>query len=445
MKTACAELLKNKFLALVSAIAVEMGVKVYFVGGGLRDMLMDREMKDLDFALEGRPEELPEIFARRIGGTFFWLNEQRLQSRVVKKSDGNVLTFDFAPLRGCDIVQDLSLRDFTMNAFAVSLTEEKSAIIDPLNGLHDLRQCLIRACSEDSFDHDPLRLLRAIRFAAISGFSIESGTWRKIREKAPLLQRVAPERIRTEFFQILDASRAAPALGKLHDSALLPEIIPFCFTPEESDSPTIDQRISNLIEVEGIMAQPDFHFPGVGEYIYGYLGRGVESGVTMSSLVKLAVFLGCNSHAGTPASATADKLRLGCKARRVLEILCGKIRLMSALPAWKPTERAVFRFFRDSEPAGPGALIIALARKHLPPELCARMARFFFTDYPNMRDEAFLSGEEIMAILHTGPGLMVGKAMKLLRDAESAGLVNDKTEALAYLGKNLLTKDEAVI
>lgn len=445
MKSAPSGLLKNEFLAIVSAIAAEMGVRAYFVGGGLRDMLMGREIKDLDFALDSQLEIFSEKFAHRIEGTFFWLNEQRLQSRVVKKIGKKLMTFDFAPLRGSDIAQDLSLRDFTINAFAVPLTGEESSIIDPLNGIHDLEKRLIKACSDDSFDDDPLRLLRALRFATIPGFSIAPGTWRIICEKAPLLEKVAPERVRAEFFQILDASGACEALDKLGESGLLAEIIPIRGVSEKDVSITMGQRVKKIIEVEKIMAKPDYYFPDAGKCLHDYLGHEVESGVTMGALVKLAVFLGGNGTAGTSAHATADKMKLGCTARKVLEILSVKAGQMSSLPVWKPTERAFFRYFRDSEPAGPGALIIALAQKLLPGDLCADMARFYFTAYPNMRDVAFLSGEEIMTILNIGPGRPVGEVMKRLRDAESLGLVNNKNEAMDFLAKNLLTKDGAVI
>lgn len=445
MDTACIKLLKNEFVAIVSSVAAEMGVNVYFVGGGLRDMLMGREIKDLDFAVECSPDELAEKFASRIGGTFFWLNEQRKQARVVKRDGSNVMTFDFTPLRGCDIVRDLLLRDFTINAFAVSLTEGEGAVIDPLNGLHDLEQCMIKACSENSFENDPLRLLRAVRFVSVLGFSFEPGTWRTICGKATLLRKVAAERVRSEFFQILDTRDASAALGKLLDSALLSEIIPFAFTSEKGGTPSIAIHVSNLLAVEEIMGEPAIYFPGFGDGIHDYLGREVESGVTMASLVKLAVILGACRDAATLASLTSDKLRLGCNSRRVLEILCGKIVRMSAPAAWRPTERAIFRYFRDSEPAGLGSLIIALALKYLQADLCAEMAGYYFTEYPNIGDKVFLSGDEIMALLHIGPGREVGMAMKLLREAESAGLVNNRAEALAYMGKNLLTKEATVI
>lgn len=444
MKAICAAVMKNEFLPVVSTIAAEMGVKAYFVGGGLRDMLMGREIRDLDFALDSQPDKLPEIFADRIDGTFFWLNEQRLQARVVKKNEKKLMTFDFAPLRGSDIAQDLSLRDFTINAFALPLTGEDTSIIDPLNGINDLQQGFIKACSDDSFDDDPLRLLRAFRFAAIPGFSIVPETWRKICDKTLLLKRVAPERIRAELFQILDAPDASEILDKLNESGLLYELIPIFYVPEVDVLPTVEHRIKNIIEVEKTMAELELCFPNAAEYMHDYLGHEVESGVTMRALVKLAVFLSGYT-AGASVSETAEKFRLGCKARKVLEILSLKAGQTSLLPAWKPTERAMFRFFRDSEPAGPGALIIAFAQKLLPCELCADMAKFHFTVYPNVREDTFLSGEEIMAILGTGPGRQVGEAVKFLRDAESAGLVNSKAEAFDYIHKNLLTKDRTVI
>ena len=161
----------NEFLATAAKIAAEMGIRAYLVGGGPRDMVMGRDISDFDFALEDEPEQFPRLFARTIGGTFFWLDEQRLQSRVVRTCDAGVMTFDCAPLRGAGIDEDLSLRDFTINALAIPLDAEEVPLIDPLGALRDIRQGVIRACSDACFDDDPLRLLRALRFAATSSAS----------------------------------------------------------------------------------------------------------------------------------------------------------------------------------------------------------------------------------------------------------------------------------
>ena len=74
------------FFDQLAALACELGVKIYLTGGGLRDALLRRTIKDLDFALTALPEQLPALFARHIGGTFFWLDTENLQSRVAKRN-----------------------------------------------------------------------------------------------------------------------------------------------------------------------------------------------------------------------------------------------------------------------------------------------------------------------------------------------------------------------
>jgi poly(A) polymerase len=445
MGTICAKLLKNEFLSLVSELAMRMGVKAYFVGGGLRDVLMDREMKDFDFALSGAPEELPLRFAEEIRGTFFWLDRQRFQSRVVKRHKGDYLVFDFALLRGYDIIHDLQMRDFTINALALPLFVDQQHILDPCNGFGDLNQGVIRACSSASFDDDPLRLLRALRFSTVLGFSIEAGTWRKIQEKRSLLRKVSPERIREEFFQILETPDAGTALDSLYESGLFNEIIPFISVPDENRRAREAKRFNTLREIESVLCEPLLFFPSGDMQIFNYLSSEVESGVSFGSLVKLTVLLGENETYFAMVSVVAGKLRLGRKARRFLKVLGSTAVSELTRPGWKPTERAMYRFFKDHEPAGLAVLIIALARKLLSPELCFRMTRYYFDEYPHVSEETLLSGKEIMDLLGIGPGKKVGEAMEYLRNAERTGLVNSKKEAMVCLGKNLLTKDEPVI
>ncbi len=175
-------------LRIIAGLAATLGVEAYLVGGVLRDCLLGRETNDLDFALSGAWEELPRSFADRISGSFFWLDEERLQSRVVKKKGEDISVFDFAPLRGGTVTDDLALRDFTINALALPLFGERRELIDPLAGSDDLIKGMIRACGATAFDDDPLRLMRAIRFAAELGFAIEENTWQTLCAKAVLLK-----------------------------------------------------------------------------------------------------------------------------------------------------------------------------------------------------------------------------------------------------------------
>jgi tRNA nucleotidyltransferase/poly(A) polymerase len=211
------ELYAGEAFRTITSLAAGLGARVYFVGGGVRDILLQRRVSDLDFALEGAHASLPRLFAERVQGSFFWLDEARLQSRVVKKGVDETLTFDFAPLRGVSIQDDLCRRDFTINAMAVQLGREERILLDPLSGAADVKQGLVRACHDSSFSDDPLRLLRALRFAATLGFAVEEATWGNITRNATLLQQVAAERVREELFQIL----AAPGIGaSLHRSGI---------------------------------------------------------------------------------------------------------------------------------------------------------------------------------------------------------------------------------
>jgi poly(A) polymerase len=441
MKPLLAKKIFNEFTDTVSDIAAELSVKAYLVGGGLRDALLGRELNDFDFALSGAEEELPRTFADRTKGSFFWLDKSRHQSRVVKKYENKIATFDFAPLRGSSIAEDLALRDFTINALALPLVPEYSSIVDPFAGIGDIRQGIIRACSIQSFESDPLRLLRALRFEAILGFAIEASTWLDISEKAHLLKNVASERIRDELFLILASSRAAVSLERLHECSLLGEVLPCNLLT----SVTIGKRISSVLEIESFFNNLAILFPVDDKKILCYLSEELESYVKLCSLVKLAAFLRQPDGATELATEIANKLKLGVKARKVLEILLSEKNQQFAWHEKKLTKRAVYRFFKDMEPAGPAVLIAAAAREMLPIELCREMFKYYFVEYGNEREETLLSGDEVMDILGIGPGKMVGEAMKYLRYAESVGMVNNKAEAREYIGKNLLTKDEPVI
>ncbi len=135
---------------------------------------------------------------------------------------------------------------------------------------------------------------------------------------------------------------------------------------------------------------------------------------------------------------------MGCKASKVLVTIAGDTPPVFTGSGMNVTKRALYRFFKDREPAGPAVLISAVARKLLHLELCQVMLRYYYGEYEDESEETLLSGKEIMEILGIEPGRMVGEAMDLLRYAESVGLVSNKTEAREFIGKNLLTKDEAV-
>src|SRR5918911_642356 len=162
------------------------GEEAWLVGGALRDELLSRPVIDVDVACR-RPEEAARAYARRVGGAPFPLSEQHGAWRVAL-ADGR--TVDFTPLRG-SIEADLATRDFTINAIARPLAGGEP--VDPFGGEDDVCSRLLRAVSQDVFEADPLRLLRAVRLEDELGFGLEPATESLVRRHAPLVGRPAGE------------------------------------------------------------------------------------------------------------------------------------------------------------------------------------------------------------------------------------------------------------
>jgi poly(A) polymerase len=422
-------------IRLIAGLAAELGVDAFLVGGALRDALLGRVSNDLDFALSGACEDILRAFAERISGRFFWLDEIRLQGRVVKRGRDGISVYDFAPLCGASIQDDLRRRDFTINALALPLFGDRQELIDPLHGCDDLRRWVVRACSASAFNDDPLRLMRAIRFAAELGFSIEETTWEDICAKAALLKEVAGERVRDELFRTLAAPCCGASLRKLCSSGLWAEILP-------AGEWTISEE--SIVRAEGaarLCMEIGSLFPDCAEKLTDYLDREVEAGISVCSLIKLAAVLGsCERGESAPL---AERLRLGKEAGRDLDLFCRNERDIYGVLERSSSERAIYRFFRDRESAGPGMLITGQMAGAVSGACFSRLLGYWLREYNAGEADLFLSGGEVMEILGVPPGQVVGKAVECLREAEGCGQVKSREEALQFI-KNLLTKEEPI-
>ena len=177
----------------------------YLVGGCLRDALLGHPIHDLYIVACCDPTELAQRFAADHDAPWFWLDRERRQSRVLVERDASCLTFDFAPLRAADLVNDLAARDFTINSMALGLHSSlaNSELIDPLDGLSDLHHSCLRMCGLRSFVADPLRILKGIRHAVALGFILEEETSQAMIHNGWRLKHVAVERLRKEVWTIL--------------------------------------------------------------------------------------------------------------------------------------------------------------------------------------------------------------------------------------------------
>lgn len=227
----------------------DAGFDVYLVGGCMRNLLMDKEVKDWDLTTNATPEQIQKIFPGSFYdnayGTVGIPFETPIQTNndPYAKNYTEITTFrkekNYTDKRHPEIVEwgqtledDLSRRDFTINSIAGNLLFEnntvKTNIIDPFNGREDLKNKLIRAVgnANERFKEDALRIMRAIRFAAQLGFSIEEDTWNAIIEDTSLLQHIAYERIRDELLKILESDYAYEGIELLDKTGILELILP---------------------------------------------------------------------------------------------------------------------------------------------------------------------------------------------------------------------------
>jgi len=215
--------------------------ETYLVGGSIRNMLLNKDIKDWDLTTNATPEEMlklfPEGFYDNKFGTVGVPTEILGQQHIVE-----ITTFrteqGFSDSRhpekvlwGKTIEEDLNRRDFTINAIALPGYPEptvESKLIDPFKGQQDIKDKIIRAVGDPKlrFKEDALRLLRAIRIATELSFKIEENTWKEIISDAPLIKNISGERIRIELLRILKSEHAYEGIMLLNDSGLLKFILP---------------------------------------------------------------------------------------------------------------------------------------------------------------------------------------------------------------------------
>ncbi len=232
----------------IARVLEDAGHEAWCVGGALRDAILGDTHSDFDLATSARPEDVRKLFRRTapIGlehGTVGVIDRKRVMHEVTTfrrdvETDGRHAIVEY----GASLDEDLARRDFTINAIAYHPLRHEWR--DPHGGERDLGAAVVRAVGDPAarFREDYLRVLRAIRFAARFGFTIEPATWRAAREAAGGLGRLSAERVRDEWFKGLRTARKLePLLELWRESGAaaiwLPELPPSVTTPDATVSP----------------------------------------------------------------------------------------------------------------------------------------------------------------------------------------------------------------
>ena len=230
-----------KLFKLISKTAEDSGLSVYIVGGYVRDLLMKRAAPtDIDFVTEGSgialaqsvaaaidPETKVSVF-KTYGTAMFRYQGLELEFVGARKESYNAESRNPSVEQGT-LEDDQKRRDFTINAMAISLNQENfGELVDPFHGVEDMEKRILRTPLEPelSYSDDPLRMMRAVRFAATLGFSIEENSLEAIKKEAHRIKIVTIERIMVEFNKIMLSEKPSTGLKILKDTGLLELIIP---------------------------------------------------------------------------------------------------------------------------------------------------------------------------------------------------------------------------
>lgn len=215
------------------------GFAGYLVGGSVRDLLLGREPKDFDVATDATPEQIRELFRNsRLIGRRFRLAHIHYGEEIIEVStfraphhfdsgeghavDGRIIRDNV--YGGID--DDVWRRDFTVNALYYNIADE--AVVDYVNGMRDIKSCCIRLIGDprQRFTEDPVRLLRAVRFATKLGFRISADTERCISELAPSLGGIAPARLFEEVLKMFFNGYALQTFEQLRHYRMFGELFP---------------------------------------------------------------------------------------------------------------------------------------------------------------------------------------------------------------------------
>jgi poly(A) polymerase len=478
----------SSVLTGVDNFLTEHCIKSYLVGGFVRDVLLGRETADIDIAVAADALEIAPEVATALGGKYVLLDEVNRVGRVVVFGEGGRWELDFSTFKG-SIEQDLERRDFTIDAMTVDFSQlrEDFQLIDPFGGYSDLRQGVLRVVSETAFQSDAVRLLRAVRLAAELGFSIDTQTQSIIRRDCQLLTNVAGERVREELLRLLALPQAGHFLAYLDELDLLTVMMPQLaqtkgvVQPKEHFWDVFDHSIKTVVATSFLLRQGTWEevrddvlaVTPWSEALVRHFELKVSRGSTRGSMLNLAAllhdiakpqtktiesdgrmrFLGHAKEGADVAVNILERLRFsGKEVDLVATMVRHHLRPTQMSSDGLPTRRAIYRYFRDTGEAGIDILFLSLAdhlatrgasleldewREHA--ELVEYILSQRFQEESVVMPPKLIDGHTLISTFGLSPGPRIGELLEVVREAQAAGELTTREEALAFVRKQLVT------
>jgi len=398
-----------RFLRRAGETARSLGMRLYLVGGPVRDLLWGRPVLDLDLVVEGEAEALAEALVRREGGRV----RARSPFLTVKVDLPSVGPVDIATARAEDyphpgalprvrpasLREDLARRDFTLHAMAVDLDPSAfGRLVDPFDGEADLRAGLIRVLHDRSFVDDATRILRAVRYEQRLGFRIEPHTLALLQEGLPYLDTLSPDRVRHELERTLYEPLPERALARMEALGVLRAVHPTLrWTGEMGDA----------------------------------VAWARDQGLRLEPLLFLALM--CAPLSREEVEGVARRLNLPTRWTRLARDASSLGSLLEALerPGLRPSEAVGLLKPYDQRALQAWAL---LARHRPAGGVLAR----YLEEWSRVRPP--LRGDELIA-MGVPPGPEVGRLLEALHSACLDGEVRGREEAEAWVRRRLAKRE----
>lgn len=390
-------------LAKAQEIAIKQNVHLHIVGGAIRDLLMTRPLNDLDFAVEGDAIEFSNMLAASLHGEVI----MRSQFETCKVNALGVIV-DIAmtrkeiyPFPGAlptvsrsEIAEDLLRRDFTINAIALRLVPKPIVVLDPNQGQSDINQGLVRILHQESFNDDPTRILRAIRYEQRLGFCLAPTTEEFLKRDLTQLAAITGERIRQELTLIFDEPRASNILLRAAELGILNAVY-----PHFPDSQTLRSSLSSLQHAGNSHSMP-------------YLAA-LTHHMNQSQVQELAKRL------NSPRTWTKVST----------DIITARTRINKLSPSQRPSQ--VYKLLHDvGDEALQFGYLTAASNE------TKKIVRHYLKNWRYVRSK--LNGQDLIS-LGVPEGPLVKEILELLLEAQLDGLVKTRNDEIGMVHKTINT------
>lgn len=452
---------QSEYNALFRVIrkVVPGSMKIYLVGGAVRDIILNRKIRDFDFTVEGLVRPIGKHIAHELNGAYYVLDDEREMVRVIIEDEQmGEFDIDIALLSGESIEDDLRERDFTFNAMAIEIADEP-VFIDPLGGTDDLENKRLRMCSPDSLESDPMRALRAIRMNLEFGMEGDDELIAAMKKATTKLSESSMERYRDELFKIIrlyNNGKAVQLMRKFN-------YFDYLFPDSHSDISVDDihyientDRILRMVFANGEYQEPSDDYSAYASSRLGNYKEAIKEFLSKP----LALY-----HNRQMLTAFAAIVETAADDKKIIKSWCSRLTFSSAemnftqniiqshaflntvgnLQSFGDVD--IYRYFRQFREGGLSGAILFLAegysQQNVPEAYknwCDKVVfvqdliTAYFTRYMEVIDpKPFLSGNDIQTLIDVPAGPIIGYVKNALIEAQIRGSVKNVGEAELFI------------